>query len=59
MTSQIVLRVVGIIVILLGATGLINNTRRGRRYVEMFGNVGARIIYVVIGGGLIITSFFI
>lgn len=58
-TTQIILLVVGIIVILTGISGIANKTRKGRRWTNLLGETGAKIFYAVIGISIIVLSFFV
>ena len=47
--DQYIIIGVGLFVALIGGTGLIEKTRRGQMWVRLFGPLGARIFYVIMG----------
>ncbi len=58
-TEQIVLLVIGIFTVIAGLTGIVNKTRKGRRWANLIGETGVKVLNVIIGIGLIIVAFII
>lgn len=56
-TQQYIIIAVGLFVALIGGTGLIERTRKGRMWAKIFGPVGARIFYVVMGLTFVALAF--
>jgi len=54
---QIIFIVVGGILFIMGATGLIDKTSRGRRFVNLVGAVPARMIYIIFGIAAIVYGY--
>jgi hypothetical protein len=57
-SESIWLSVIGSLLIIVGATGLMNHTRKGQTWVRLLGPVGSRLFYVVIGVLVLIYGLF-
>jgi hypothetical protein len=56
--EQCITIIAGSVVLILGATGLVNRTRKGARLSRLLTDLGARLFYVVIGSIIIGLGLF-
>lgn len=54
--DQIILIVIGCILIVLGATGVMGRTRRGQRWANLLGPIWSRLLYVILGAVALVIS---
>ena len=59
MTDHFWVILAGSLVALMGITGISNKTRRGRWSLRMFGEIGNRIFYIIMGVAFIVLGLVI
>ena len=57
--EQIVLLLAGVLSIVLGLTGVVTKTRKGRRWSKIIGETGVKFVNIIGGIVLIVISFFV
>jgi len=55
--EQIVLIMAGVLSIILGVTGVVTKTRKGRRWSKIIGETGVKIVNIIGGIVMIVIAF--